>query len=283
MSGERISGNQEGMDISKWDDLAAMPDFEAKPLSYAEKTVKDIETRIDDIIATQQGLVSKTEQRIANIGQKIAGESDEWRLERYTQQIKDAQRVLGDQKALVEFARVPSVDDVEVRQRLKQEYAGLVKEAVPDDLPLVFHGTKNIGRVREIIHSHGLLTPDQRGESMTSFATQIDVTSKSNIRVSCEFADSNYAWMPYGAIFAFMPQPEEVDEVLKTGNSSEVFGGVDGVDFAQEPERLYGIITTEENIARVQGWCREAGLDESKVVTHEAFLRVMREFKKGKN
>ena len=120
MSGERISGNQEGMDISKWDDLAAMPDFEAKPLSYAEKTVKDIETRIDDIIATQQGLVSKTEQRIANIEQKIAGESDEWRLERYTQQIKDAQRVLGDQKALVEFARVPSVDDGEVRQRLKQ-------------------------------------------------------------------------------------------------------------------------------------------------------------------
>ena len=85
---------------------------------------------------------------------------------------------------------------------------------------------------------------------MTSFANQIDVTYKSNIRVSCEFADSNNENLPYGAIFAFEPLENEREEVINTGDSSEVYGGVNGVNFREEPERLVGIITT-------RGKCRE--------------------------
>ncbi len=282
MSGEILSKQQGETVGSGWDELSAMPAFEERrPLSYAEKKVESVSASFENIVANNHQRVKKMTERAERLQQKIADETDEWRRERYMQQLRDAEATLRDNEALVEFARIPTAEDIEERERITrnfaQEYVNSVKETVPDDLPLVFHGTNNIGRVREIVRSHGLLTPEQRGESMKSFATQIDVTAKTNIRVSCEFAESNNAWMPYGAIFAFMPKPEEIEEVLNTGDNSEVFGGVDGVNFKDEPERLYGIITTTENVPRVQAWCRAEGLDESKVLTHDGFLQAMQE------
>lgn len=80
---------------------------------------------------------------------------------------------------------------------------------------------------------------------MTSFASVIDATYKNNIRVSCEFADCKERgerFLPYGAIFAFRLREDEVEKVVNTGVGSEVGnGGVDGVSFRENPERLFGI------------------------------------------
>ena len=78
--------------------------------------------------------------------------------------------------------------------------------------------------------------------------------------------------MPYGAIIAFKPLDTELSKVYKTGSSSEVNGGVSSVNFKEEPDRLYGIITTTENISRVQNWCLENKIDINKVFTHDKFL-----------
>ncbi len=245
--------------------------------SLAEKAVAETVADFERITAMNREHVARTQARIEMLKQKLAAETDEWRKERYEQQLRDREAVLRKQAALVEFARIPTVEDVEYRHWAKTNFADLVRGAVPDELPLVFHGTNNLGNVRSIIQSHGLLTPEQRNESMTSFAAQVDVTSKTNIQTSCDFAESNYKWLPYGAIFAFLPKPEEVAEVRKTeaSQSSEVFGGVDGVDFKEQPERLYGIITTPENIERIQAWCQENHLDSNKVMTHGDFLATV--------
>lgn len=305
MAGEKLAQDGNG-DKTAWDELMEMPDFgtEApqnvaeksqdmvempqnvaeKPQNaaerlrgVAEKKVDEITERFDTIMAMNRKTVEGTRGRIEKIDDKLVTETDGRRRELFTQQKRNMERILRTQESLVDFARLPTVEDVEYRMRAGKEFAGAVKEAVPDELPVVFHGSNNIGVVKQIIQTHGLKTPEQRGGDMTSFATQIDVTVKTNIKTSCRFAESGMYWMPYGAIFAFMPKPEEMVVVRKTeeNGSSEVYGGVDGVDFYEEPERLLGIITTPENIDRVQEWCRESELDENKVMTHGDFLESM--------
>ena len=233
--------------------------------------VKRGKERFKETVSQNINMVNGTKDRIDRLEQKIE-ERDDRRTEMYVRQLADAKRILRIQEAKVEFARLPFEKDVEYRLKVIKWFPKKVKENVPDDLPLVFHGVSNIGEIKQIIKTNGLLTPDQRGESMTSFATQIDVGAKTNVQVPCEFAEPNYYWMPYGGIFAFLPKPEEVDKVNKTGDSTEVFGGVDGVNFKQEPERLLGIITSPENIEKIKGWCKEYGLDSSKVMTHDSFI-----------
>ena len=220
----------------------------------------------------------KIQSRIDVLKAKLSETAEGSRaFEAYSQQIRDNERNLMQIKSCIEFMRPAIKEDSESRMRIQEEFPKIVKELFPDGFPIVFHGTSNIGTVREILYSGGLLTPEQRGVSMTSFASAIDVTYKDNIRVSCEFADAG-TYMPYGAIFAFMPQEDEIENVVKTAGSSEVAGGVNGVNFREEPERLLAIITTPENYQRVVEWCNKAGIDPEKVLTHKMFINKYKEF-----
>ena len=74
--------------------------------------------------------------------------------------------------------------------------------------------------------------------------------------------------LPCGCVFALFPKGPEDNEfpnLMKT------------VDLSQNPEQLYGIFTTPENIDRVSIWMQEAGLDVSKVYTFESFLEQVQE------
>lgn len=178
-------------------------------------------------------------------------------------------------KAERDYSRDNYIEDTNNRLNLLDDYSSLVRDSIDDGVPVVFHGVANIGVVLEIIKSGGLFTPDERDVDMTSFASQIDVTYKDNIDVTMEFAEPGVnSFMPYGAIFVFRPKEEEVDNVINTGSSSEVMGGVNGVNFVLEPERLISIITTDENIELLQGACEYAKIDASKVVTHDCFLKL---------
>ena len=198
---------------------------------------------------------------------------DSLKYERCVQEIKDNNNTLRKVNDALEFMRPNTNEDLQSRNKILNHFPEVVKNLFPDNYPIVFHGTNNIGTVREILKSGGLLTPDQRNASMTSFASAIDVTYKTNISVTCDFADAGpNSFMPYGAIFAFKPQDDEMERVFKTGDSTEVEQGVNGVNFVNEPNRLYGIITTPENYERVAKWCEQYSIDPSKVVTHNEFI-----------
>ncbi len=79
-------------------------------------------------------------------------------------------------------------------------------------------------------------------------------------------------FLPYGAIFVFLPLDNEIERVFNTGMSSEVSQGISGVNFRQNPERLVGIITTLENKNRIQQWCSKYQIDSNKVFTHMEFI-----------
>lgn len=172
---------------------------------------------------------------------------------------------------------IPS--DIEERKALFNNYAHEISRIIPDSVPLVFHGNKSIGTVETIMKNGGLFIPRERGINYISYATKIDVTNKHNISESLNFAEpgrGNNYYDPYGAIFVFMPKPEEYERVI-TARGTLVNSGVDSINFREEPDRLIAIITTNENIERLKKVAREAGIDERKITTHEAFLNLCKE------
>ena len=235
--------------------------------------------RFNKVLENRKNQAEKIKEKIKQLQIKLQNSpTDSRAYEVYSQQIIDTERNLRQINNTIEFMRPIDTQDEQSRIRIYQEFPKIVRDLFPDGFPIVFHGTNNIGTVRQILKTGGLLTPEQRNESMTSFASAIDVTYKSNIRVSCEFADAgSSSFMPYGAIFAFRPQNDEIERAISTGDSSEVAQGVNGVNFVNEPKRLYGIITTPENIERVKEWCEQYSIDPNKVFTHNLFIEKYKE------
>ena len=196
---------------------------------------------------------------------------NERKIKLYTKRIQDTIKYLDKIKNLLACIRPNNEKDVEERTNIIKDYADFIDQVIPDDQPVVFHGNNNIGIVEKIIESGGLYTPSERGVEYSSFASQIDVTAKSNIQVSLDFADrGTNSYMPYGALFAFYPKEYEYKEVFKTGDNSEVLGGVESVSFSED--RFIGIITTDENIFRLRKAMERSNLDPNKIYTHEEFL-----------
>lgn len=241
----------------------------------------DINEKFNKVLELKKSIAKKVEIKISLLKEKLNEYPQDSRVyEAFSQQIRDTERNLRQINDIIEFMRPSNDKDINSRLRIYKEFPKVIDETFPDGFPIVFHGTNNIGTVREILKTGGLLTPEQRNESRTSFASAIDVTYKSNILVSCEFADAGSgSFLPYGAIFAFKPKEDEIERVISTGQSSEVAQGVDGVSFRDQPQRLYGIITTPENIEKVKEWCEQYGIDSKKVFTHSKFNEKFKDLK----
>ena len=202
--------------------------------------------------------------------------NDTRKIDFYTKRINSVFGNINNMKSLLACMRLNTEKDLQERYKIRTTFSKQVNESIPDDVPIVFHGNNNIEIVKQIITSRGLYTPEERGADFKSFATQIDVTAKSNIGVSLEFADSSInTFLPYGAIFAFYPKEHEFANVLKTGDSTEVFGGVESVNFSEE--RFVGIISTEENIEDLKSCMENNNLDSNKIFTHQQFIDFCKE------
>lgn len=240
----------------------------------------EMDDKFNRMLENKRLQAKKLQERINKFKNELNNlQKDSRAYELRSQHLRDTERDLIQINNIIEFMRPNDAKDEQSRLKILKEFPKIIKDIFPDGFPIVFHGTKNIGTVRQILKSGGLLMPEQRNESMTSFASAIDVTYKNNITVSCEFADAgSNTFLPYGAIFAFKPQEDEIERVISTGDNTEVpQGGVNGANFRNEPKRLFGIITTPENVERVKGWCEQYSIDPSKVLTHNAFIERYKE------
>jgi hypothetical protein len=241
-------------------------------------------TMFEKLLMHRKNLISERIKVINDLKSQILVTQNERTLVRLNRLLKDSERILRHHKNIIEYMRLPKNDKDKVyRRNVGEKFATIIKQTIPDNFPIVFHGTGYIGTVKQIIKSGGLFTPEEKGESPTSFAMLIDVTYKNNIKTSLQFADTTEPYMPYGALFAFSPQDNEIDHVISTGESGEVLNGVNGVNFRNNPDRLYAIITTPENIDRVKKWCADYGWDEEKVFSHNGFVKHIKNFVKTSN
>jgi hypothetical protein len=146
---------------------------------------------------------------------------------------------------------------------------GAIQQNIPKGLPLRFHGAP-IYYAEQAIKSGGLSSSEDRLGTVTSFDVtgQVSVTTPDSCSYSIQsFTDTTAEGgnLPSGCIFVLIPRSERE---AKMGEVSMI---MENIDFKQDSECLFGVITSEENKDRVKGWLKEAELKEDIVSTFKEF------------
>ncbi|MGE5472610.1 MAG: hypothetical protein ACM3UU_00105 [Ignavibacteriales bacterium] len=194
----------------------------------------------------------------------------EQRLEIAMKAIAMKKRALEQISDKLEFLRPENEEDMSYRSRQYKEFPKRIKETVPNDLPLRFHGCP-IYTAERILQSGELSSSVDRIGIETSYDAegQVSVTTKDTIDTTVHgYSDlGGNQNLPAGCIFVLLPKDEKDEEI----GQSMMMGNV---SFKEEPERLFAIITSPENISRVKGWSKESGVDLTKVHDFDSFIKI---------
>ena len=177
-------------------------------------------------------------------------------------------------KSETEFIRPNTKEDIEYREKLVIDYPNKLKNVLSPNFDLRFHST-SISFAKQIIKSKEISSTPDRYDGYIKNSDGKDVISVSDrndlSRTIHSYANLNLYTqaLPAGCIFALLPKDEkDVSQYTQSVMSK--------VDFKQNPEQLFGICTTPENIQRVKEWMNEARLNPDIVYTYEEFLNVVR-------
>ena len=105
----------------------------------------------------------------------------------------------------------------------------------------------------------------------TNRVGEISVSDRHTINETIDiFSDvaAYYRSQPCGCIFALFPKDEQ--------DATSIPYSIQNVDLSKNPEQLFGIFTTPENIERIKQDMKKAGLDPNKVFTFEEFLNEVK-------
>ena len=176
--------------------------------------------------------------------------------------VAGAERGIRITQGQLEFLRPSSELDVQYRLRVYEELPRHTSSKFSIGSEVRFHGTE-LPRVRDILASGEISSSVDRDGVETSYdvSGQISVTEPSDISTTVH----NFSGMltrecalPAGCIFALMPSSKE--DAL--AGRSHLMGNV---YFREQPELILGILTSPENIPRVQEWAESAGLNPEAV------------------
>ena len=168
------------------------------------------------------------------------------------------------------FLRPSNIEDMKYRDRQYKDFPNQIKENLPDDLHLCFHGCP-INTAKHIIEDGEISSSVDRLGTETSYdeSDQISVTTKNTIETTVQgYSGLTGGEYPAGCIFVITPKDESE---IASSESSMI---IENVDFKKEPDRLYSIITTPENIERVSEWAKQAGIDISKIHDYDDFIQM---------
>lgn len=173
----------------------------------------------------------------------------------------------------MKFIRPNTQEDIEYRKKQCRKFIINLKEVLSGNLDLRFHGT-SIYLAEQIIRSREISHNATRYDGAIKSLNEIDKISASDVNsiirtIECFLDIAKYdRCLPCGCMFVLIPKDKE-DATY--GNDL-----MSAVDFQQNPEQLFSVVTTPENIKRVKKWMNEATLDSSCVHTFEEFLKVVK-------
>ena len=214
--------------------------------------------------------LEKAKEKYEKIKSDSTIDRKELRLEIAQKTINTKKNALEQIENQLEFLRPSSQEDMNYRLKQYNEFSEQVKSEVPDDLHLCFHGCP-IYAAKQIIKDGEISSSVERIGSETSYdvSDQGSVTTKNTIETTVQGytgLTGNYN-LPAGCIFVILPKDESE---IKSSETSMLIGNV---SFKENPERLYSIITTPENIERVTEWAEKANIDLSKIHDFEGFIQ----------
>lgn len=173
------------------------------------------------------------------------------------------------------FCRPEMTEDVKYRKIQKVTFEDKLKRSLPQDCDFCFHGT-TIWNTKSIIDSGEISAQiDREGQSEEVLNTpgQIYVSTINNLWFTVKhYADlSNYKY-PAGCIFVISPKTQE------EYNSAREHNLIANVSLKNEPQRIKAIITTPENISRVQNWIesRKLNISSNIVIDYNQSIEVLK-------
>ena len=220
------------------------------PITIAKlsKALNETEQEYKEALVNGTKYIIKEYERILN--------QDKYKLENY----KDISQLL----------REPQREDIEYRIRQFEEFPSQIAKKIADDKMLCFHGTTIVG-AKNIMRTGEISSGADRFGRSTSFDPpgKISVTNKDTIDTSVRqymrlIDDFCY---PAGCIFVISAKNKEEYQNLSSGWM------IDNVSFKNEPERLVAVISTPENMGRLKQWENEGGIDTSKIMDFDSFIR----------
>ena len=242
-----------------------------------EEILEQFEKRKNNLIRHKATLEENLKKAIDKYNSIEASEIDkkEARLKIAQKTISSRKNALAQIEDQLDFLRPSDEKDMEYRLRQYDEFSKKMKDLVPEDLPLRFHGCP-IYTAKRILESGEISSSVDRLGVETSYDTegQISVTTKDTLDTTIHgYTHLSENFLPAGCVFVLLPK----DELDAKAGDSMLMGNV---NFKQEPNRLYGIITTPENIERVSQWAKVIGIDLSKIHDFDGFAKS---FEKQKN
>ena len=243
-----------------------------------QETYEQAKKRLSDMIAEIKKKIEKSEQELESLdsNDKYNERQREYlRTSILPNRIEQDRILLAKREKQMEFFRPSTPEIEEYKKNILNTYNNKICKAIPEDLHLLFHGT-TIYSAKDIIEAKGISSPEERGEhSDITSAGEIWVTSKesaSGIHTSLSYAflENSSPFMPDGCIFV-LETDEETEK--KAGQSLRT----ESVSFEKNPNALFSIITTPENIEVVRGWCERSGIDIIKVQDYESFLQILQD------
>lgn len=187
--------------------------------------------------------------------------------------IRDIERRLYIEQQKLKYVRPNTIEDVRYRQRQEKEFQKELLKVIPQNLLLRFHATPIYSAEAIIKQKRIVPSYDTFGiKTSADVEEKISVTRADDIHMHTlpRYSDlfEYQECLPAGCIFAVFPLEETDLEDNKWRMKK--------VDFSTHPEQLYKIITTPENISRVQQWCLESGLDVSYVCDYDNFVKILK-------
>lgn len=161
-----------------------------------------------------------------------------------------------EENLALKFIRPNNQSDIEYRICQYNEFTEKLQSSISKNLDLRFHGTP-IYFAEQIIKTKTITSTADRYNGFIKSTDRNGEFSASSVQTLGDtiklFSDiqAYYRSLPCGCIFALFPKGPEDNEfpnLMKT------------IDLSQNPEQLYGVFTTPENIDRVSTWMQEAGL-----------------------
>ena len=178
--------------------------------------------------------------------------------------------IIANQTAKLKFMRPQALEDANYRKRQLGEFEDMIKKILPESTHFLFHGTP-IYNAEKILKTGYIVSGKDLWHIPTSGnkSGEISVTTKKNFHTTLlgySGLTSTHLFLPAGVIFVLRPKDEAEYQIAEQDCQ------IHNVHFKDNPQRLFGVITTPENKEQVQCWMKQFGHNQP-VFDYDGFIR----------
>ena len=168
----------------------------------------------------------------------------------------------------LKYLRPASSEDISYRREIVEDFPCWANEHISDDSRFVFHAT-GIANAERILNSGRIISGKDRWTIRTSGdnSGEISISTKDSLFISLaghmDLVVQEY-YLPAGCLFVL-----QADK--KTYQMAKDDAHIPNIQLRKNPDQLYAVVTTPENLKRVKWWMEKNNFPPQKVHDFKSF------------